>query len=527
MEYTDTSSGLQRLLLECRTAQTSEISGSWYDTAQIIRTCLHHPGTLPQPLVHRSIGVLLDAQHDDGSWGYLRAPAGYRVVPTLAAAAAALAIAGQDTTVGGTTAARARSAAGTALDFLVSEPERCAPETLPDTIAVELIVPAVLEALAQHPSPHTRIGDGIAAALYQQRTNLDSLHRLRRACASGAALPAALHYSLEAIGCPPARYTHDAYLAYDSLACSPAATAAALPWDTRPAPAAVSFLAREGARLGGAWPVVASVPVFETAWTVGAAARLGQTLPADVSAPLASWLASSVRDEGCGAGPALAPDSDDTAGVLFALHALGRPQNPDCLFPYEREDHFVTFPDERTPSTSTNAHVLEVLKAASPENSDADRVLGGIVKAAAYLLDTQCADGYWTDKWHASPYYATACAVLALRDIHRPGMTHSLRRTLRWICENQRMDGSWGCWHGTYEETSYALHILLGINPRWHDKATRSALYQGLRFLNNAVAAGLPEPGWAPLWHAKDLYQPTRVVRAFVLTAMSAAGSRH
>jgi hypothetical protein len=157
--------------------------------------------------------------------------------------------------------------------------------------------------------------------------------------------------------------------------------------------------------------------------------------------------------------------------------------------------------------------------------------MSAIGRTAAWLCDSQDADGSWSDKWHASPFYATACAVLALRDARSMGesgliserdrmaaVTAAVDRAVAWVLATQHRNGSWGRWHGTAEETAYGLQILL-YRARV-DRRIRAAATRGYRFL---VAHEDVEP--EPLWHDKDLYVPTNVVRAAVVGARHLADS--
>jgi hypothetical protein len=498
-------------LLAIRHAATSDLSPAWYDTAQVVQAWLRRPSTVPAAVAQSGLDTLLRAQCSDGSWGYDRAPRGYRVVPTLAAVAALLA-AGAGAT-GPVAAARSASAARRALTFLAGEPEHLAPQRLPDTIAVELIVPALLEGIERELPRTDAAYDGICTALRLQEPALRRLAQHRTAARTGAELPPASHHSLEVLGELPAGYRHADFIRDGCLACSPAATAAAVSWSDQPCQPAVAYLTLEGTRLGGAWPTVAPVTVFEAALLIGAAGRFGVRPTEEVVADLAPWLVAQLTTEGCGAGPALAPDSDDTAIVLYALHQLGQPWSPRALFGYEAGTHFATFPGERTVSSSVNAHVLDVLRAARA-GGDRDGVARGIGTATRFLLETQHPDGRWTDKWHASPFYATACAVLALCPDQQPRVTAVVDRAIAWVLERQRPDGSWGCWTGTREETAYAVQTLLSADAGWR------AVARGVGFLAEAPAE---DP---PLWHAKELYAPHRIVDTLVLITREAVRRR-
>jgi halimadienyl-diphosphate synthase len=68
-------------------------------------------------------------------------------------------------------------------------------------------------------------------------------------------------------------------------------------------------------------------------------------------------LHAAFGEWGVAAGVGLPLDSDDTAVTLYALAQLGSPRSLDHLLAYQVDKH-LCFSDERTPSISTNAHVL-------------------------------------------------------------------------------------------------------------------------------------------------------------------------
>src|SRR5690606_28453356 len=117
-------------------------------------------------------------------------------------------------------------------------------------------------------------------------------------------------------------------------------------------------------------------------------------------------LAGGLGPDGAPAAPGLPTDADDTAAVLAALLRYGRVRRPDCLLDFRRGDYFACFVDERNPSVSANAHVLEALALyLGHRPAERSRYGGPAALAAQWLLGQQSADGSWSDKWHASPYY--------------------------------------------------------------------------------------------------------------------------
>ncbi|HET9138824.1 MAG TPA: prenyltransferase, partial [Actinophytocola sp.] len=328
---------------------------------------------------------------------------------------------------------------------------------LPDTVAVEYAVPGLIAAINE------RLAAGLPPALAAWRgrrlaahpaAGPEPLEALRRDTAGGTGPPATLVHSLEIFGAA-ARGAPGVRPRAGTVGCSPAATAA---WLGDAAVRArrhpcVSYLER-AARAGGV-PVAGPLAVFERAWVLVALATAGLVPP--VADPLVDSLEAAFGERGVAGGPGLPPDADDTATALYALALVGRPRCPDLLLGYRDGDHFASFPAERTASTSTNAHVLQAFGAGAPGRHRAIRA--GLTD---WLCGQQEAAGCWWDKWHASPYYATAHCAAALAGYGGPRAGPALRRATDWVLGTQRADGSWGRWRGTYEETAYAVRILTG-----------------------------------------------------------------
>nr|BFE77696.1 hypothetical protein GCM10020093_002970 [Planobispora longispora] len=140
-----------------------------------------------------------------------------------------------------------------------------------------------------------------------------------------------------------------------------------------------------------------------------------------------------------------------------------------------------------------------------------------MARLAAWIRDRQEADGSWRDRWHVSPYYATACCAIALHEFGGEESADAVDRAAAWVLGGQRPDGSWGRWEGTAEETAYALQTLLLTGSARRD---REAVGRGYRRLLEIRDRDAP-----PLWVDKDLYLPVVIVRAAVLGALHLARS--
>lgn len=501
-------SAARELLASLVSEPSGQISPSVYETARLVRLA---PWLVGHP---ERIRFLLAAQRPDGGWG---GPGGYGLVPTLSATDAMLhLIAHPPPTASGIRQARLVDAARSGLDLLTSQLYRSAPPPLPDTPAVELIVPAMIAAI------NARQANGAGRALpgwtgggpLALPAGLDgtTLARVHDALNAAAVLPAKLLHSLEVAGHAaagarlPSRAT-------EMVGASPAATAAWL--GTVPAPdhPSVRILGEVARRYGGPVPSVLPISVFERAWVLSGLVSAGVDVP--VPGALVRALTHAVARSATPGGAGLPPDADTTSTVLFALGLLGVPAPPGRLWPFETDSHFCTWQGERTPSTTTNAHVLDALCAFRRPG----RVNLAAEKVSRWLCERQRPDGSWVDKWHASPYYATACCALALDREDGTGYRSgpagaAVRRAVAFIVDTQRDDGSWGRWAGTLEETSYALRVLLTVRP--HDRAGRAAAARGYAYLRERRN----HADFPPLWHDKDLYTPMAVVRATILIAL-------
>lgn len=501
------------LVSEISSDEYGAVSPSVYETARVVTLA---PWLSGHP---QRVRFLLNSHQRDGKWG---GPDGYGLVPTLSATEALL-----------TSLRRWQGGSGKTLDYghMVSAADRGlralfewlpAGARVPDTIAVEIIIPALvaqinahLDKLGSEPMIGLDTWRGSGRLVLPHGMDDDLLARLRHTVREGHPLPTKLLHSLEAIG-PAVRGASFVHPVHGAVGCSPAATAAWL--DDRTAQPSVDYLEAAQNRGNGPVPGVTPITVFERAWVLSALTTAG--IRVAVPNELVDSLDASLGQFGAPAGPGLPPDSDDTAATLYVLAQLGRPRSPDCLLTYQVDTYFTCFSAERTPSTSTNAHILQAF-GKCPEHDSLQRfhrraLLGGL---SGWLRDSQETDGSWWDKWHASPYYATACCAIALAGYCRDASAGALRRAAEWVLSTQRADGSWGRWCGTYEETAYAVQTLLQTDIAQGDSAVELAAARGCVFLQRSNE----HQKHPPLWHDKDLYTPLRVVRAEGLAALHLA----
>jgi squalene cyclase len=195
------------------------------------------------------------------------------------------------------------------------------------------------------------------------------------------------------------------------------------------------------------------------------------------------------------------------------------------LAAFDRGDHFVSYPGERTASSSANAHVLEALLGAQPDDARVlsrprDRVI-------QFLLDQRRPEGFWLDKWHLGPYYATLSCVLALAKVPDVRVRAELGTTSSWLVATQQRNGGWGMTAPTAEESAYALLTLSWLQtvlPQAETRVQRQAVQRGRSYLERQHAHLKRGRALPTLWVDKSVYAPHRVVRAATLSALHATG---
>jgi hypothetical protein len=150
--------------------------------------------------------------------------------------------------------------------------------------------------------------------------------------------------------------------------------------------------------------------------------------------------------------------------------------------------------------------VLEVLRACAP--FPRQHVIAQ--KLVKFLTDSRSGDDHWLDKWHVSPYYATAHALFALLE----AAPDVCLKAFTFLKNSQREDGSWGWFdQGTPEETAYAVQALMAA-PAAERAGFETNLVRAEQYLNETDG----EPV-IPMWVGKTLYAPEAVIDSAVLSA--------
>ncbi|NJP32468.1 prenyltransferase/squalene oxidase repeat-containing protein [Micromonospora thermarum] len=482
-----------------------QVSPSLYETARLVSLAPWLTGHAER------VRYLLSSQRADGGWG---PPEGYALVPTLSAVEALLVVLRTAPAVDPLTRAVDRG-----LQMLTRW--LSAARSIPDTPAVDLIVPALTAAINRHltradappalrhwrATPRLRLPNGM------DDRRLTAVHGL---IGAGRAVPEKLLHALEVVGALARGAQGVRPTPSGVVGASPAATAAWLgpPDAGERHPGACAYLEGVVHQHGALAPCATPVTVFERAWVVATLTRAGIAV---APAPhLIRTLTADLSPAGITAGPGLPPDADTTAVTLYALTRLGVHVDRECLWRYETPDGFCTWPGEDGYSVTTNAHVLDVIGQHLATRPDAQpRYRAAARRLVDALQQRQQPDGSWLDRWHASPYYATMSCALALAEVTGPPVAvTSLTRAADWVVSSQRADGSWGRWEGTVEETAYAVQVLAAVGRG--RPGAEEAIERGDAYLAANSAAQDVGPA---LWHDKDLYRPTMIVRAALLAA--------
>lgn len=466
------------------------ISGSAYDTAWVARLT-----ELGEPMGERALEWLRENQLPDGSWGSSELRYHHeRLICTLAAMTA---LGRRDKRKDRFRLRRAEQALESATQGLKTDPAG-------ETIGFEMIVP-------------TLVAEAEELDLVQSRGGGDLAYLAQYRAAKLAALPdrvinrfVTVAFSAEMVG-PEGLHLLDVDNLREpngSVAYSPAATVFFTLHVQRANPAALEYLNR--VMFNGAVPYIAPIEVFEQAWTLWNLGLLGP-LDAETLALCEPHLdlmeAGWERGRGIAACAGLTLVESDTTSVAYkALTQFGRSVDLGAVLHYEEENHFRCFSLEANPSLSANIHVLDALRQAGFGAQH-----GSVQKILDFLQRTQTLQMFWFDKWHASPYYPTAHAIIACA-----GLADELvDDAIFWTLTTQNADGSWGYYMPTAEETAYCLQALV-MWKRHGGQVSDDVLKRGAAWLKDHI--DMPYP---PLWIGKCLYSPDLAVQPAILSALA------
>jgi len=463
-----------------------------YDTAWLTRIPAEYDHSVPA--FPEALAWLRQNQHPDGSWGAEIEYVHDRVISTLVAI---LALAEWDRD------GRDERAIDRGLRYIWEKADRLEQEH--ETIGFEVIAPTLLKKCQE-----LELTLPLAAFERYKKMRAEKMAKIP---------PDMLHsrntsmtFSLEFMGdnldTEKAGFLQESN---GSVGVSPSATAYFLTKCTNNV-AARRYISDVVEAYEGKAPEVFPFDIFETAWSLWNLGLAGFSLQ---DPPLASYVADLARlweqSDGMGLGFSSAysaPDADDTAMVCSVLRRAGYEPELRVFRRFERYRHFVCYPWERNndSSLSVNIHVLDALRGVDQDS---------ITKIVNFLRLRTTSEGYWKDKWHISPYYTTAHAVIAL-----VGHDDELARgAVRWLLDTQGPDGCWGYYNRpTMEETAYCLQAL-SMYDRCVEPVDRSTLARGR---DGLLACRSEMPA---LWIGKCLYTPIRVVESAIYSALVMTGS--
>ncbi|MCP4539970.1 MAG: hypothetical protein GY832_22750 [Chloroflexi bacterium] len=256
---------------------------------------------------------------------------------------------------------------------------------------------------------------------------------------------------------------------------------------------------------------------FELTWVLHNLSFCDRPLTDLVEASIWKELLDNLGKRGIGLDSSFGiEDGDITSVTMRLLTMAGYSLDPEILARFEVRDKYIfrTYEYERNPSIGTNVHALEALSLLPhyPNRDESkDRIL-------AFLMSNRIFDTYWVDKWHASPYYATAHVLIGISK-SAPGMLRECHSTVEWLTHTQRKDGSWGFFDcGTVEETAYVLTALLYATRLF--SIDRDLLRRSVAYLYHETGGQFADYDYPPLWLGKLLYVPHDIVQASVLSAL-------
>jgi len=462
-----------------------KMNGVAYDTAWVARV----KDQQGDPLFPECIKWLVENQYPDGSWGSSVRHVQDHILSTLVAI---IALSEMDKKKFEDRIHRGESYIWDHIDELGNEDRRLA--------GIELIFPTLMkeaEAIGLNLPYHKRKYEE------ERRIKLEKIDRSLWYCKSTT-----LPYSLEFLGDELDTEKAAGLLSENgSVFNSPSTTAYVL--QHTGIPEAYTYLLRTLMHTGdGSIMTVHPFEIFEGSWIIYNY-MIGGIDVCDIYGKYYAFFLHCMSPRGVGASMYFPlPDADDTALVAKVLAHNGIFVSPSIFESYYTGNHFVTYGFEETESSiTTNLHILDFLK----EYSNFQQVREVEEHILQFVRREMRYPGYWVDKWHASIYYPTSHAVIALSHVDNALAS----KAVQWILETQNENGMWGCEKGSIEETAYAVQALL----HYHMNVERIDLGLVARAVRHLFAIDMGE--WPEFWVAKGLYVPTNIVRSAVVSALN------
>ncbi len=481
----DLTSAIQLLLSELGTGR---VDGVAYDTAWVARLAQRYPGHG----FENSLEWLRQNQYEDGTWGAPLVHHHDRFISTLAAVVA-LQEAGRELRD-----QRRIKRGEAALWKLIGKLGRDDNDTVGFPVLSASLAEEATELGLDVPHPPVRFGERYrqkVASLLSQ-----SSRDWRRT---------SLSFSLEAMR-TFVKSDDDVLESNNSASVSPSATAGYLL--SHDDPGALSYLKQvTQANSNGGVPALSPIDTFEIAWSLNHLQHNGAVEPDnfEVRRVLRMLVLAWSKEVGVGYSTYVSlPEIDDTAAAFTVLNWGGYSLSPNVFASYELADHFCCFRGETDPSVSIHIRLLIALRLFA-NDPQCELWIGKILHA---LQKFDQNGSFWSDKWHASPYYVNSAALYALHKV----ADDLAQSRLKWILRTQNDDGGWGYLGvSTPEETAYCLEALL-FWDRTVNRVDQGVLDSSAQYL----MLHLNDGHYAPLWIGKSLYTPHNVVKSVILSAL-------
>jgi len=489
---------IQKIKQTLKQVGTSQMSQSPYDLGWLLRLPagrhgLPDPKNPKKPRYPQIIFWLEKLQHKDGSWGGAIPFAHDRVISTLSVIAG-LSRWPLDKIWRGRIA-KAIKAVEINSKKLLKEPEA--------TVAFELLFPKLLNDCEK---AGVKIKIPARVLNYYSKLKKEKLSKLPIEAATKQ--PTTLLHALEALDDNiDFRLFAKFQSPGGSFGCSPASTAFMLAKGLG-GPKAERYL--DALVKKRVVPPVQPIDLFERAWCLFPIYLFGlENYFSRELKPHIKYLQKYWTDNGVGWSIDLpVSDLDDTSLVFYVLQKNKKKPNIIVFKKFETDRGFVCYEGERSGSASHYIHLFFALSTCQNGNSRIARMRRKIIN---YLSRAQTNQGFWNDKWHISPYYATSRAILALAGY--PETEPMVNKATQWILKTQHKNGLWGFGKGTVEETAYALAALHCINQDINGELKKAFIKGAMALRRNK------RENSAQMWIEKSLFAPTNINKFFIIGA--------